>query len=98
MKTEEEARQSVRRLRDFYTNLVIYAVVCLLAIFVWVSMGGGGFWPVWVILSCTIAAVLQGMEVGEIPQLKEIFPFLTPEWEEEKVAQMLQKTSQGKES
>ena len=98
MEHENSIRKRVQALKSFYTNLVIYAVVCVACIVIWVSMGGGPFWPIWVIFGCGLSAVLQGVTLGQIPQLHEFLPFLSPDWEEEQVKKMSKKEKSSETS
>lgn len=91
MDHENSIRKRIQALKSFYTNLVIYAFVCIACIVIWISMGAGPFWPIWVIFGCGLSAVLQGVTLGQIPQLQEFLPFLSPEWEEEQVKKMSKK-------
>lgn len=89
MRNEEEIRQKIKGLKNFYINLVIYTFTGFSSIIVWLSMGQGPFWPIWVILGCGICAILQGLNLGQFSQLQELLPFLRPEWEEEQVKSLL---------
>ena len=80
--SDNKTRQRLRELKEFYTNLLIYGAVCASAILVWLSMGMGPFWPIWVVIGCGITIALKGISLGQIPQLDIIFPFLNDEWEE----------------
>lgn len=82
---ENLVRRKVRALRTFYTNLAIYSVVCVACIFVWLMMGAGPFWPIWVVFGCGAAALLQALSLGHLPMVEEMLPFLKPEWEEAQV-------------
>lgn len=93
MEKEDNIRKHIHDLRKFYTNLVIYGAVSLLCILIWISMGGGVFWPIWVVLGLGASAALQGISLGQIPKLEELLPFLRPEWEEEQVKALLEKKS-----
>lgn len=92
MLSEEEIkiRERVKSLKEFYTNLVIYSMICLACIIIWLSTGGG-FWPIWVIFALGISAAIQGLRLGIFPMLVDIFPFLKPEWEEQQVKTLLKK-------
>jgi hypothetical protein len=91
MNSEEEIRQKIHKLKVFYTNLLIYGVICFSAIIVWVSMGCGPFWPVWVILACGFSSALQAADLGKFPRLYSLFPFLQKEWENEQIQDMIKK-------
>jgi hypothetical protein len=87
MDKKNNARQYVRELRTFYIHLTIYGAVSLLCVLLWVCMGGGAFWPLWVILGFATAAVLEGLPINKIPQLDEYLPFLSQEWERDQLRQ-----------
>ena len=98
MDHETLLRKKIHALKTFYTNLFIYATVCVACIIIWLSMGGGAFWPIWVIFGCGLAAILQAVSLGQIPKLHELFPFLSPSWEEEQVKHQLEKNGNHKVS
>lgn len=84
MKSEEQLREQVRNLKAFYTNLVIYGGVSAACILVWI-MTGGYFWPIWPIVAFVIMSLIQGIKLGTLPMLEDIFPFLSPDWEQKQV-------------
>ena len=96
MDHESLVRKKIHALKTFYTNLFIYTAVCIACIIIWLSMGGGAFWPIWVIFGCGLAAVLQAVSLGQIPKLHELFPFLSPSWEDEQVKHQLEKNDKYK--
>lgn len=98
MDHETLVRKKIHALKTFYTNLFIYTAVCIACIIIWMSMGGGAFWPIWVIFGCGLAAVLQAVSLGQIPKLHELFPFLSPSWEDEQVKHQLEKANKRKNS
>jgi fatty acid desaturase len=65
---EKLIRERVKALKDFYTNLVVYAAICLACIIIWLSTGGG-FWPIWVIIGLAISAGFQGLRLGIFPMI-----------------------------
>jgi hypothetical protein len=85
---EMHIRERVKALKEFYTNLVVYGVICIACIIIWMSTGGG-FWPIWVIFALGISAVIQGLRLGIFPMIADVLPFLKPEWEEEQVKSLL---------
>ena len=86
---EQYARTKLRELKKFYTDLLIYGVVCLCSIIVWLSMGAGTFWPIWVIIGCGINIGLRAITLGQVPMLEEFFPFLSNKWEESQLDKVL---------
>lgn len=89
---EQFARAKLRELKKFYTDLLIYGVVCLCSIIVWLSMGAGTFWPIWVIIGCGINIGLRAITLGQIPMLEEFFPFLGNAWEETQLEKVLNRS------
>ena len=86
---EQFAREKLRELKKFYTDLLIYGVVCVCSIIVWLSMGAGTFWPIWVIIGCGIDVGLKAISLGQIPMLEEFFPFLSNTWEESQLEKIM---------
>lgn len=85
---ETQIRERVKALKEFYTNLVVYAAICLACIIIWLSTGGG-FWPIWVIFGLAISVGFQGLRLGIFPMISDILPFLKPEWEEDQIKSMM---------
>jgi hypothetical protein len=90
---EQYARTKLRELKKFYTDLLIYGVVCICSIIVWLSMGAGTFWPIWVIIGCGINVGLRAITLGQVPMLEEFFPFLGNAWEESQLDKVLNRPS-----
>ncbi len=80
--TDEEIKEKIRDLRDYYTSLVIHAGVVMVCFLIWLTTGGA-FWPLWVLISLGAVSILKGIRLGIFPQLSEYFPFLSKEWEDE---------------
>lgn len=89
---EQKAREYLRQLKTYYTNLVIYGAVLLTCLVVWVSTGGS-FWPMWVLLALGASAFVQGLKLGIFPMLKDLFPFLRPDWEEKRLKELFEEES-----
>ncbi len=79
---EEEIKERIRELRDYYTSLVIHGIVVIVCFLIWLTTGGA-FWPLWVLISLGTVSVIKGIRLGLFPQLSEYFPFLSKEWEDE---------------
>lgn len=86
---EKEAREYVSKLRRFYTDAFIYAVVNLGLILIWAISGGGYFWPIWVIVGWGIGLGVHAFYLGLIPQINTVAPFMTKEWEENEVRRVM---------
>ncbi|MBY0292398.1 MAG: 2TM domain-containing protein [Alphaproteobacteria bacterium] len=95
---EHQARDHVKKLRRFYTDALIYAVVNLGLILIWAIAGGGYFWPIWVIVGWGIGLGVHAFSLGLIPQVNSVVPFMTPKWEEEEVRRLMAKEKEPKKS
>ncbi|OJW50133.1 MAG: hypothetical protein BGO67_02050 [Alphaproteobacteria bacterium 41-28] len=93
---EHNAREYVSKLRRFYTDALIYVVVNLGLVLIWAISGGGYFWPIWVIVGWGIGLGVHAFSLGLIPQINAWAPFLTPEWEERQVQELMKKEQKGK--
>lgn len=93
---ENHARSHVKKLRRFYTDILIYAVVNLGLILIWAISGGGTFWPIWVIVGWGIGLGVHAFSLGLLPQIDVMIPFLTNEWEEQEVRRLMKEGHKGK--
>ena len=93
---ENRARSHIKKLRRFYTDILIYAVVNLGLILIWAISGGGTFWPIWVIVGWGIGLGVHAFSLGLLPQIDVMVPFLTNEWEEQEVRRLMKEGQKGK--
>lgn len=89
--TEQQARVYIHKLRQFYTDILIYGVVNLGLILIWALSGGGYFWPIWVIVGWGIGLGVHAFSLGLIPQINAAIPFMTSEWEDQEVRRLMKK-------
>jgi hypothetical protein len=94
---EHQARLHVKKLRRFYTDILIYTVVNLGLILIWAISGGGTFWPIWVIVGWGIGLGVHAFSLGLLPQIDVMVPFLTTEWEEQEVRRLMKEEKKPKE-
>jgi hypothetical protein len=94
---EYEVREHVRKLRRFYTDALIYAIVNLGLVLIWAISGGGYFWPIWVIIGWGIGLGIHAFTLGLIPQMTAMVPFMTAEWEDQEVRRLLEAGYKDKE-
>lgn len=87
---EREVREYVRKLRRFYTDVLIYGVINLGLILIWAISGGGYFWPIWVIIGWGIGLGVHAFSLGIIPQMNAMIPFMTAEWEDQEVRRLME--------
>lgn len=93
---EHQARLHVKKLRRFYTDILIYTVVNLGLILIWAISGGGTFWPIWVIVGWGIGLGVHAFSLGLLPQIDVMVPFLTTEWEEQEVRRLMKEEKKPK--
>lgn len=93
---EHQARLHVKKLRRFYTDILIYTVVNLGLILIWAISGGGTFWPIWVIVGWGIGLGVHAFSLGLLPQIDVMVPFLTTEWEEQEVRRLMKEEKKTK--
>lgn len=92
MLTEQEARQKVKSLKRFYMDLTSYAVVNALLLLIWLVFDQSGtFWPQYVIVIWGFAVLAKAYWSGLFPFFFGQLSFLTPEWEDKKVNELLEK-------
>lgn len=87
---EQKAREYLKQLKAFYTNLVIQSAIFVICLVVWLSTGGS-FWPIWILLAFGASAFIQALQLGVFPMFKDLFPFLRPDWEEKRLKEIFEK-------
>lgn len=87
---EQQVRTHVRKLKRFYTDILIYVIVNVGLILIWAVSGGGYFWPIWVIVGGGIGLSIYAFSVGLIPQMNAMIPFTKPEWEDQEVRRLME--------
>ncbi|HCI48970.1 MAG: hypothetical protein A2977_01055 [Alphaproteobacteria bacterium RIFCSPLOWO2_01_FULL_45_8] len=99
LKSEKDVHGYVRYLKNFYGELSVYILVITISLIVWLLMGGGYFWPLWIILIWGIVLLLKASRLHIINpflyegahKFREKLPFIRPQWQEEKVQEILKK-------
>jgi len=92
--TEQEVRRKVKGLRRFYMDLISYALVNVLLIVIWLAFDRSGtFWPKYVIVVWGFVLMAKAYWLGLLPLFFYHISFLTPEWEDKKVDEMMGKRS-----
>ena len=94
MLNEDEIRKRIKVLKQFYMDIINFVVVNIILALIWFTFDKTGtFWPKYVIL---IWGILLVFKAYRMRLLFFIFPhssFLTHDWEEKKVREMLKKQS-----
>lgn len=92
MITEQEIRVSVRALRRFYLDVINYVIINSLLVILWfVFEQDTVFWPKYVLAVWGIALLFKAYRLGMMPLFNRYPSFLTPEWEEKKVGELMDK-------
>lgn len=94
MDNEQEAREYLRQLKDYYTGLASKGGIFLICVFVWLFTGGAP-WPLWVLLAFAIHAFIGGVQLGIFPMLPDLFPFLKKDWEEDQLRKILEEKKEA---
>lgn len=90
MLREEEVRKKVRALRKLYIDTTTFVVVNIVLILIWLAFDSSAvFWPKYVILISGIALVFRAYRMNIFPLFCDHIPFLTKEWEDKKVKEMM---------
>lgn len=58
----EQARARLLRKRKFRGDVVAYLVINAFLVGIWAVLGGGGFWPGWVLAIWGVLLVLDGWD------------------------------------
>lgn len=99
MLNEDEIRKRIKVLKQFYMDIINFLVVNIILTLIWFTFDKTGtFWPKYVIL---IWGILLVFKAYRMRLLFFIFPhssFLTHDWEEKKVREMLRKQSMNRKS
>ncbi|MBI2707168.1 MAG: 2TM domain-containing protein [Proteobacteria bacterium] len=90
--TEQDVRKKVKALKRFYTDLMSYVLVNSLLVLVWLAFDRSGtFWPKYVIVVWGFVVMAKAYWMGLLPFFFYKISFLTPDWEDKKVDEMMGK-------
>ncbi|MBY0501282.1 MAG: 2TM domain-containing protein [Alphaproteobacteria bacterium] len=90
MLSEEEVRKKVRALRRLYIDTTTFVVMNIALILIWLTFDSSSiFWPKYVILISAIALIFRAYRMNIFPLFCNRIPFLTKEWEDKKVKEMM---------
>lgn len=93
MLTENEIRQRVQILKQFYMDLISYVVVNVALLFIWsIFDKSGTFWPKYVMVVWGLVLMFKAYRMELFAVFFQNIPFLTPEWEDERVEELLEKS------
>lgn len=83
---EQNARIRVRKIRQFYTNLITFVLVNILLVMINLFLSPHDLWFYWVTIIWGVVLLIQAINTFTIRD-----QFLGNEWEEKKVKEMLEK-------
>jgi hypothetical protein len=87
---EQEVRKKVKALKGIYREFLSYLGVNAMLILIWATFDMGEvFWPKYVIVVWGFALIFKAYRLGLLPILFERLSFLTPEWEEKKINELV---------
>ncbi|HUX78987.1 MAG TPA: 2TM domain-containing protein [Alphaproteobacteria bacterium] len=87
---EEEVRKRVKALRGLYMDLIWFVLGNALFTLIWLSFDqSGAFWPKYIFLVWGVALAVDAYRKGILDLFSSHISFLSPEWEEEKIEQLL---------
>tara|TARA_R110002050_G_scaffold847_4_gene5968 strand:+ start:53077 stop:53511 length:435 start_codon:yes stop_codon:yes gene_type:complete len=91
-KNEQEIKEYVCLLKNFYMGLYSYLAVVGGTFLVWIMSGAGYFWPIWIIViwgtslffRASKLEVIDGSYYRLLYSIRDRLPFLKPDWEDQK--------------
>ena len=87
---EEEVRKRVKALKGLYMDITWFILGNILFTIIWLAFDRSEtFWPKYILLVWGIALVADGYRKGFMDLFSSRISFLTSEWEEDKVDQLL---------
>ena len=87
---EEEVRKKVRALKGLYMDVLWFVLGNILFGLIWLAFDGSTtFWPKYVFLVWGIVLIVEAYRRGVISFFSSHISFLSPEWEEEKVSEII---------
>lgn len=87
----ERAKTRVQRLRNYYSSLIVFAVVMILLVVFNLLREPDNLWSLWIGLIWGIVLIIQGFNIFTIRD-----SFLGNEWEKRKIDEMIKKENDKK--
>ena len=88
---EQVARKKIKALKGLYTEIISFVFVNAILIVIWLALDrSGSFWPKYVMAIWGIVLAFKAYNLGIIPLGLNRISFLTPEWEERKVEELME--------
>lgn len=96
MTKEETVRTQVKKLQKFYLNLLNYAIVNGIFCLIWLVFDShSSFWPKYVMFFWGAALAIKASRIGVGTLFYQHVPFLTSEWEQNKIREMMGEEKKG---
>lgn len=89
METREQVKARLEQLQIFYKNTLLYVCTVIGSILLRVILDNDYFWPIWVILIGGGYLGARAVNLGLLPLMEEIFPFMRRSWAEEETQRRL---------
>jgi len=87
---EERVRKRVKALKGFYMELTRFILANALFILIWLTFNRSEtFWPKYILIVWGVALVIEACRKDIMPFFFSYLSFLTPEWEEERIKEIL---------
>lgn len=102
-KNEQEIKEHVRLLKNFYMGFYSYLVVVGGTFLIWMMSGAGYFWPIWIIVIWGTSLFFKASKLEVIDNayyrllhsIRDRLPFLRPEWETQKFNELKKSSVTG---
>jgi hypothetical protein len=102
-KSEQEVKEHVRLLKNFYMGFYSYLAVVGGTFLIWMMSGAGYFWPIWIIViwgtslffRASKLEVIDGAYYRLLYSIRDRLPFLKPEWEGQKFNELKKSSMAG---
>ena len=92
MTREEEVRKRVKALKRFYMDLINFVLINAVLVLIWFTFDKTGtFWPKYVMVVWGVALLFRASRMGITPMMFHQSSFLSHEWEEKKVKEILRR-------
>jgi len=89
---EEAIRKKVKALRRFYMDVINFVVVNFILVLIWLTFDKTGvFWPKYVIVVWGLILAIKAFRMGVVPLIFHRSSFLSQEWEERKVRELMRR-------
>lgn len=89
MENREQVKARLEQLQIFYKHTLLYVCAVIGSILLRIILDHDYFWPIWVILIGGGYLGSRAVNLGLLPLVEEIFPFMRQDWAEEETQRRL---------